>query len=918
MVTATAWCWSWTLCVFITGFFLGSFISGKLINLKYFLERRFWNALLLAYLSRSQQQQENPTPALPPLYKYDVFLSFCGIDTRNTFIDHLYRNLTQKCIYAFKDDQQLQRGESVPLQLMEAIKHSRAAIVVFSTNYAASTWCLDEMAAIADRHRESTQLVIPIFYDVDPSDVRKQKGPYWDAFISHACRFRRDLRKVLRWKIAMTYLANLTGHDIRDKRETTQIECITRVLIEKLDHKFSPYIDDLIGIQPHIEELERRLELNSNEANDVRILGIWGMGGIGKTTHAKVLYDKISYAFDACCFIEDVSKLYTDHGPDSAPTEVRKAILRQTVQEEKLETQSPNHITSILHKRLCNSTIPKKVLIVLDNVDEATQWSALGLRLLGRGSRVIIITRNKHILNVCGADAIYEVPLLNDNDALELFLRKAFRNGIPKPKIISDITREILDYAQSLPLAIEELGYALYDVEEKSWKDALESWRNYPKKNVMNVLQKSYDQLNENEGKIFLDIACFFAGKRKDFVEHILSSRVDQSYLAIQNIRKNSLITIKNQEIHMHKMLQELGKKIARGDHSTEPKYWTRLWRVKDLEEALMSNMEENKNEAIVLDDRADVTTYSHLRIQGLFEMKKLALLILHFQNFPEPSNFPNLQNAKMRYLLWHGYPFSSFPIFIWRNLVELNLPNSRIQRLWDGIQFVPNLKRMDLRNSKLTITPNFLCCRGLVRLDLTGCRNLIEVHESIGLLRDLDYLSLRDCSSLAFLNFGSNCQLISLRTLLLSGCTNLRDTPDLTGLSNLSVPEYERQQCENLLVQTFLVKSWLMAKDEKCLGTEDRRSVSDFRVQRDQDRDVPIPKNRITATFYGTNNGIKYWNSFHICTIPSFEKASSPSRMTRSWSKVNPFHRSSSTLLGSQGFPLLSSQGSTPPPLGV
>ncbi|QHN95762.1 TMV resistance protein N [Arachis hypogaea] len=521
------------------------------------------------------------------------------------------------------------------------------------------------------------------------------------------------------------------------------------------------------------------------------------MGGIGKTIHAMVLYDKISYQFDACCFIQDVSTIYRNHGWDKAPTEIQKAILCQTVQEENLETKSPMGIARILHNRLCNPKIPKKVLIVLDNVDEQRQWDTLRLnpRSLGRGSRVIITTRNQHVLNVSGADTIYEVPLLNDNEALELFLRKAFRNGPPK-KIISDVILEILDYAQSLPLAIEALGNDLYNMEEKLWKNALEDWRECPKENVMSVLQKSYDQVNINERRIFLDIACFFAGKRKNFIEHILSSCCgDESSrhdLAIQNIRRNSLITIRNHEIHMHNMLQELGKKIVRGEYPKEPMYWTRLWHVKDLEAVLKSDMEWNNNEAIVLDE-VDVTKCRHLRIQKLFEKRNLTLLILHFQNFPE-LNFVPIFQTEMRYLLWHGYPFPSLQLLIWRNLVELNLPNSRVQQLWDEIQLIPNLKRMDLSNSRnLRTTPNFASCPGLVRLDLTGCINLTEVHDSIGLLRELNYLSLRECSSLSLLDFGPNCQLSSLRTLLLSGCTNLQKTPNFKALSNLRYLDLER-----------------------------------------------------------------------------------------------------------------------------
>ncbi|KAK2369843.1 disease resistance protein RUN1 [Trifolium repens] len=220
--------------------------------------------------------------------KYDVFLSFRGTDTRNNFIDHLYNHLIKKGIFVFKDDQTLQKGEFISSQLLQAIRDSRVSIVVFSQNYPQSTWCLDEMVAISDCRREFKQTVIPVFYDVDPSHVRKQIGIFKDDCNSQTKKFKYDLDKVNRWQEAMTELGNLVGFDVRDKPEFTEIGKIVQAVIKTLGHKFSGFADDLVGMQPHIEELEKLLKLTS-EDDDFRVLGIWGMGGVGKTTHATVL-----------------------------------------------------------------------------------------------------------------------------------------------------------------------------------------------------------------------------------------------------------------------------------------------------------------------------------------------------------------------------------------------------------------------------------------------------------------------------------------------------------------------------------------------------------------------------------------------------------------------------------------------------
>ncbi|KEH23211.1 NB-ARC domain disease resistance protein [Medicago truncatula] len=141
---------------------------------------------------------------------------------------------------------------------------------------------------------------------------------------------------------------------------------------------------DLIGIQPHVEALERLLNLKSVED--------------GKTTLATVLYDRIShhYQFGACCFFENVSKIYRDGGAIA----VQRQILHQTLKEPNLDAYSPSEISGIII------------------------------------NRIIITTRDMHILELYGADKIYEAELMNDNDAHDLFLRKAFKSDNSRSTIL--------------------------------------------------------------------------------------------------------------------------------------------------------------------------------------------------------------------------------------------------------------------------------------------------------------------------------------------------------------------------------------------------------------------------------------------------------------------------------------------------
>jgi hypothetical protein len=148
--------------------------------------------------------------------KYDVFLSFRGEDTRDNFISHLYAELDRKKIKTFID-YKLGRGDEIWTALYKAIEDSKIYVVVLSENYASSTWCLDELTKILEcRERYGREKVIPVFYKMDPLDVRKQEGSYGEAFVKHQLRFKDD--QVDAWKAALTQVAGLSGCDSQNAR----------------------------------------------------------------------------------------------------------------------------------------------------------------------------------------------------------------------------------------------------------------------------------------------------------------------------------------------------------------------------------------------------------------------------------------------------------------------------------------------------------------------------------------------------------------------------------------------------------------------------------------------------------------------------------------------------------------------------
>ena len=153
----------------------------------------------------SSSSSSPPAPAVAFRHRWDVFLSFRGEDTRESFTKSLYETLEREGVRAFLDDDGLNRGDEIAPSLLEAIEDSAAAVVVVSPRYGDSRWCLEELAKICECRR----LILPVFYRVDPSDVRRQRGPFEENFRSHEERFAED--KVSRWRRAMEMVGGIAG-----------------------------------------------------------------------------------------------------------------------------------------------------------------------------------------------------------------------------------------------------------------------------------------------------------------------------------------------------------------------------------------------------------------------------------------------------------------------------------------------------------------------------------------------------------------------------------------------------------------------------------------------------------------------------------------------------------------------------------
>ncbi|XP_010447901.1 PREDICTED: disease resistance protein RML1A-like [Camelina sativa] len=242
---------------------------------------------------------------LTQIRRYDVFPSFHGPDVRKGILSHLRNHFQSKGITTF-NDQKIERGHTIGPELVQAIRESRVSIVLLSKNYASSSWCLDELVEIFKCKEEQKQIVMTIFYQVDPSDVRNQREDFGSAF-DKTCQGRTEEVKQS-WKKALTDVANIEGEHYRSwATETEMIQKIAADVSNKLNRTTpSRDFERMVGMEAHLTKLNSLLCLESNEA---KMIGICGPAGIGKTTIAGALYEQLSSRFILKYMMETARKV---------------------------------------------------------------------------------------------------------------------------------------------------------------------------------------------------------------------------------------------------------------------------------------------------------------------------------------------------------------------------------------------------------------------------------------------------------------------------------------------------------------------------------------------------------------------------------------------------------------------------------
>ncbi|KAL6128934.1 hypothetical protein ACLB2K_072287 [Fragaria x ananassa] len=687
--------------------------------------------------SSSSSSSSSPSSSLPT----DVFLSFRGEDTRNSFVCHLHRALERETLQVYIDKHDLEKGDNLS-NLLKAIDGSKLSIVVFSENYATSTWCLKELVQILKCKKDQNQIVMPVFYKVDPSHIRKQTGSFGEALTKHESNRKEDkelLQEVQSWRSALQEATDLSGWDSKNYEDDVGlIDDIVKDVFAKVQSiSTSPHTEDgFVAMDSHLHKMRQLIDA---APDGVVYVGICGMGGIGKSTIARAFFRENAHQFEHCCFLKNVGERFVG--------EVQREFL-----DGMFKKKVDNNVDAV-YMKMMRKLANKKILVVLDGVLDSGNMDPIlrgSNRSFGAGSIIIVTTRDEHV--VCDGFEIYKPMPLSVHDSLKLFSQNAFKTHQPFGEY-EHLSRRIVEYAQGLPLALILLGKLLRNRSVTEW-----------------------------------------VGMDKDYTTIVLDNcpKYDLNVLV-----ERALLTISDSnELEMHDLLREMGRNI---ESSTEDGKRKRFW--SEHVERVLTDDSATEAEGLMirLPDKEN-RTFKATAFEG---MRKLRILMFVYGKWYYGANGKhdligdfNFLSSKLKVLMWHKYPLQSLPSsFDPKNLVHLDMQFGHIEHLWEGSKRANKLRIINLIGCPLKETPDLTLVPNLESLVMGGSTigdrpSFKEVHPSIFGHENLVFFSLAGCHELKTLP--RSILMKSLKTLDLSHCINLEMFPeiseDMDALSVLSL----------------------------------------------------------------------------------------------------------------------------------